>query len=86
MKWDVAGQAVTIAIASVLIAVLIVKRARAWYRPRLTVEQEQDSCREVIVCIGQHHPSEPEEYESIEEPQLMLVHEVIAIRNTASRG
>jgi hypothetical protein len=42
----------------------------------LTVEAEQDACREVIQCIGQHHPSEPEEYESLDEPQLMLVHEV----------
>lgn len=41
-----------------------------------TVEQEQDACREVIQCIGQHHPSEPDEYESLDEPQLMLVHEV----------
>lgn len=63
------------ALAAMWLAWLIGKEVRARHDDQ-TVEQEQDACREVIQCIGFHHPSEPEEYEPIEEPQLMLVHEV----------
>ena len=77
IDWGFYGELTTVTIACIAIAAVIVKRARERYRPALTVEQEQAESRQVIACIGQHHPSEPEEYQSLDDPILMMVHEMM---------
>jgi hypothetical protein len=47
-----------------------------------TVEQEQDSCREVVACIGQHHPTVEEVLDEYDAPQWALI-ERIHQANTA---
>lgn len=58
MNWGLAGQITVVVIPSLVLLHVIVKRSREWYAPRLTVEAEQVESRQVIACIGQHHPAE----------------------------
>lgn len=52
--WAFAGKLTTVTIACLVIAAVIVKRAREWYRAPLTVEQERQGV--VVGMIPQHSP------------------------------
>lgn len=51
------GQLATVTIVCICIAHIIVKRAREYGRPIITVEREQEEVREVQATLGQHHPT-----------------------------